>query len=176
MPEELLEVVGPGEWRVRGLGWALAPPHSDPQVLHADLWGGPRHPRRTIRFPHLLWKPGYRNSCTTEVVPGAFTQGGVAAWQYRHLRQASSPSILCDGEVLHRGGRTGGRWGSSLSIELCSAGGWEAWNHQGTGGSAPSSDEDWRMLRVAPGSARHTKPDASQELQREQRRWEALAG
>ena len=26
-----------GEARVRGLGWALAPPGSDPQAVHADL-------------------------------------------------------------------------------------------------------------------------------------------
>ena len=33
--------------RIRGLGWALAPPGSDPQDLHADLWG------RTAKVPSL---------------------------------------------------------------------------------------------------------------------------
>lgn len=67
----------------RGLGWCLAPGGADPQIVHADIWGGcEMHSRRErVRFPHLLWKrqrkPGRIVCCTTEFVPGGFTRGEV---------------------------------------------------------------------------------------------------
>merc|ERR1712070_845596 len=59
---------------IRGVGWALAPPHSDPQSLHADIWGEDPRPGR-VRFHHLLWKRRIGECCTTQLVPGGFTDG-----------------------------------------------------------------------------------------------------
>jgi hypothetical protein len=92
MPTSLLNAIWPlpvdrlRVGRVRGLGWALAPPGQNPQQLHADIWGAPahRHPDRT-RFPHILWKPGFETSCTTEVV----------------VRCHSSRSAACPSACVH---------------------------------------------------------------------------
>merc|ERR1711912_21454 len=48
-PSELHELVcghpadSGSELRARGLGWTLAPAGSDPQALHADIWGHSAH-------------------------------------------------------------------------------------------------------------------------------------
>ena len=97
-----------GVARVRGLGWALAPPSSDPQRLHADLWGQPEsHPKRSrLRFPHLLWKPCQRRKCTTQVVQRGFSGGEVRPAHYALLVQVAAPAVIVDSEILHRGGAT----------------------------------------------------------------------
>ncbi|CAK0788617.1 unnamed protein product, partial [Prorocentrum cordatum] len=59
-------------------------------------------------------------------------------------------------EVIHRGAATapapapGGPWPSTLSLELCTPSGWEAWESFSTGGTVndPASSEDWRMLLI----------------------------
>jgi len=112
---------------VRGLGWALAPPHSAPQALHADIWGEKSKPRPgRVRFHHLIWKPAPGALCTTEVVPGAFTLGKTWDEHYQQLKTARAPFIMVDNEVLHRGARNDkDSWASSCSIELCTRTGYE---------------------------------------------------
>merc|ERR1712046_162105 len=96
-PPDLAEILWPhqadfdhpsGNWpnKIRGLGWALAPPHSDPQALHADIWGGPGKPRKNrVRFHHFLWKRQPGVNCTTEIIPGGFTDGNTQDADYRQL-------------------------------------------------------------------------------------------
>jgi len=150
-----------GTLRARGLGWTLAPPGSGPQSLHADLWGGPEHPRRaSVRFPHLLWKRNREQLCTTEIVPGGFTLGQVQDTHYSSVVQVSANAIVVDSEVLHRGAATKPSvpsspccdWASTLSLELCTPSGWVAWNG-GTGGTPFNDDDEWRMLEIcSPGA------------------------
>ena len=165
LPHSLRDAIWPhgedqrGVGRIRGLGWALAPCGSDPQELHADLWGHtPKLDR--VRFPHLIWKRD-RTQCTTEVVRGGFTRGVVATHHYASLVTASAPAILVDAEALHRGGRTPPHaapmtpgdesskgWVSSCSVEMCSSAGWRAWL-EGTGGTeADPNDPEYRMLSI----------------------------
>lgn len=145
-----------GAARIRGLGWALAPAGSDPQLVHADLWGSqPKQGR--VRFPHLLWKRDRASLCTTEVVRGGFTDGVVGADDYEQLTRVRSPAILVDSEALHRGGPTApptagaattDGWMSTCSVELCSASGWKEWL-RGTGGTvADPQDPEYRMLQI----------------------------
>eukprot|EP00908_Phaeocystis_cordata_P016911 Transcript_28233.p6 GENE.Transcript_28233~~Transcript_28233.p6 ORF type:complete len:194 (-),score=65.94 Transcript_28233:129-710(-) len=172
--------------RVRGLGWALAPPGADPQQLHADIWGvasrvGPKRDR--VRFPHVLWKRGGPpQRCTTQLVPGGFTEGVIYDEHYGELRQLAAPAAVIDSEVLHRGAATppllpapagagagvgegegngegnglgaplGAGWVSSCSVELCSSAGWEAWLARTGGTSADPADEAFQMLPIAAGS------------------------
>lgn len=148
-----------GDLRARGLGWTLAPPGSDPQALHSDLWGGRRHPRTDrVRFPHILWKHGRKDWCTTQIVPSTFPAGVVHPQYYSRLRQVSAAALLVDGEVLHRGAATQpvadldgplSGWVSTMSIELCTPSGWWAWL-DGTGGT-PTQVQDlpeWEMLSI----------------------------
>ncbi|CAE8585592.1 unnamed protein product, partial [Polarella glacialis] len=188
-----------GTQRLRGLGWALAPPGSDPQQLHADIWGGPKHPKRgRIRFPHILWKSAKGAFCTTQVVPGGFTEGVTSRNDYERLVTARSCALVFDSEVLHRGGAVPkaplgsvGRWASSCSLEFCSASGWTAWQGGTEGTVADPSDEEWAMLPVAArrpalDQAAEDAEEAEQErtcllreatsqaaLRSEQRLWEA---
>jgi len=165
-----------GEPRARGLGWTLAPPGSDPQCLHADIWGVQGHARgdRT-RWPHILWKRSPSELCTTQIVPGAFTEGEVAERHFSQIVQVRAPAIVVDSEVLHRGGPTlpapagapaPAGWVSSLSLELCSPSGWAAWEAFATGGTTkdPTSPLDWRMLRIKPAAADLGQPGAAPEL------------
>jgi len=198
--------------RARGLGWTLAPSGSDPQALHADIWGNGAHERTDrTRWPHILWKRNHSEMCTTEVVPGAFTQGAYQDCHFQQIRRARAPVIVVDSEALHRGAATapataapasfGARpgWVSTLSLELCTASGWDAWEDYATGGTTkdPSSPLDWRMLVFGgePGIAAVPVPDglglrlgaaslspapwASEEgkarLMTEQREWEFQA-
>ena len=137
-----------GVHRARGIGWTLAPPHSDPQTLHADLWATPpaEGGAAAPRFVHVLWKRG-DDSCTTEFVPGGFTRGDVDDDHYGRVARADGARALVgNGEVLHRGAATGGAWASTLSIELCSPAGWRAWE-RGTGGTyAAVDDPEYAML------------------------------
>lgn len=139
-----------GDLRARGLGWTLAPPGSDPQALHADIYGTGAHARGTgTCWPHVLWKRRPGEKCTTEIVPGAFTEGASSSSDFDAIVRASAPAILVDSEVLHRGAATPPNvWGSSLSIEYCTQAGWDAWEAVATGGTTkdPSSELDWRML------------------------------
>lgn len=137
--------------RARGLGWTLAPAGSDPQGLHADLWGWkPKLDR--VRFPHILWKRDRQERCTTQIVPRGFSNGVVGWSDYGKLLSVCSNAVVIDSEVLHRGGptNTGSSWVSSCSIELCSASGWDAWR-DGTGGTtADPEDPEYAMLLIAP--------------------------
>ena len=137
-----------GVHRARGIGWTLAPPHSDPQTLHADLWATPpaEGGAAAPRFVHVLWKRG-DDACTTEFVPGGFTRGDVDDDHYGRVARADGARALVgNGEVLHRGAATGGAWASTLSIELCSPAGWRAWE-RGTGGTyAAVDDPEYAML------------------------------
>eukprot|EP00930_Biecheleria_cincta_P005390 TRINITY_DN106318_c0_g1_i1.p1 TRINITY_DN106318_c0_g1~~TRINITY_DN106318_c0_g1_i1.p1 ORF type:complete len:354 (-),score=47.11 TRINITY_DN106318_c0_g1_i1:173-1165(-) len=121
-----------GTWpnMIRGIGWALAPPKSDPQTLHADIWGWQGKPRPgRVRFHHFLWKRVPGECCTTQVVPGGFTDGQSWAEHYSQLICARAPCILVDNEVLHRGApNKSDRWVSTCSIELCTRTGYdEVW-------------------------------------------------
>lgn len=151
--------------RARGLGWTLAPPGSDPQMLHADLWGTGAH-RRTdrTRWPHILWKRRPSELCTTELVPGAFTRSCASEANFQRIKRVRSPAIVVDSECLHRGAATPPKadgasdmcgWASTLSLELCTASGWDAWEDFSTGGTFKDvhSSLDWRMLRIGPPSA-----------------------
>jgi len=149
------------ECRARGLGWTLAPPGSDPQALHADIWGSGAHARtdRTF-FPHLLWKRDSKQLCTTQMVPDGFTQGQVEEGHYKLVKQVAAPAVIVDSEALHRGAPTASHpkdsrapvgWANSLSLEFCTPSGWAAWEAYETGGTSkdPSSALDWTMLKFA---------------------------
>eukprot|EP00929_Paragymnodinium_shiwhaense_P005738 TRINITY_DN10803_c0_g2_i1.p1 TRINITY_DN10803_c0_g2~~TRINITY_DN10803_c0_g2_i1.p1 ORF type:complete len:519 (-),score=75.29 TRINITY_DN10803_c0_g2_i1:280-1836(-) len=147
--------------RARGLGWTLAPADSDPQSLHADLFGTGLHKRRNdrTRFPHILWKRDASQLCTTQIVPGAFTDSEVWEEHFDKIAQVKAPAIIVDSECLHRGAPTpppsdGKRWTSTLSLELCTPSGWAAWEAFATGGMTKdaSGSVDWRMLEFARGS------------------------
>lgn len=148
MPRGLLDVLWPhqedrtGTGRVRGLGWTLAPPGSDPQDLHADIWGGEEYPKSDrVRFPHIIWKPRARiceggagagppRNCTTQLVlgPGGFTSGQFGEEHYRQLAQAAAPAVLMDSEVLHRGAQTAAHSSSPhADAKKCSNGGTRGW-------------------------------------------------
>eukprot|EP00931_Biecheleriopsis_adriatica_P088147 TRINITY_DN62524_c0_g1_i1.p1 TRINITY_DN62524_c0_g1~~TRINITY_DN62524_c0_g1_i1.p1 ORF type:complete len:347 (+),score=71.84 TRINITY_DN62524_c0_g1_i1:56-1096(+) len=137
-PDELAGVLWPhrtdaalvsGKWpnMIRGLGWALAPPKSDPQELHADIWGDSDKPRPgRVRFHHFLWKRQAGTCCTTQIVPGGFTDGKTREEHYGQMTRARAPCILVDNEVLHRGAANkSDRWVSTCSIELCTRTGYE---------------------------------------------------
>jgi len=163
IPEKLEEILWSGRHfeldnvkRLRGLGWTLAPGGSDPQQLHSDIWGGPDHPKRgRLRFPHLFWKAkGQGESCTTEVLPGGFTEGShETSEHFKRLVRSKGKAVIMDSEVLHRGaaGRPGDsskNWVSTCSIEICSPSGWEAWKNYGTAGTVPDDvdSEEWTMI------------------------------
>jgi len=166
-PEDLFELIcnhpqdSEGTLRARGLGWALAPPGSDPQALHADIWGHSAHARvDRCRWPHILWKRNRSQLCTTQIVPGGFTSGAVYSHHYDSIEQVRAPAIVVDSECLHRGApvaqmpadtKVPAGWASSLSLELCTPSGWAAWEDFGTGGTEkdPNSTLDWRMLKFA---------------------------
>jgi len=146
-----------GQHRARSLGWTLAPPNSGPQSLHAELWGEPGHLRKgdRTRFPQLLWNHNVDEACATELVPGAFTRGSCAARQFERLKSPEAPALVFDSEILHRGAAvSGNQWVATLSIGLCSPGGWEAWK-AGTGGTYAEdvNAEEWRMLPIRSQSA-----------------------
>jgi len=149
-----------GDPRARGLGWTLAPQASNPQTVHADIWGVFKHARTDrSRWPHILWKRSRAERCTTQIVPGAFTEGAVWSDHYSEIIQVSAPAVVMDSEMLHRGAPTPpappsavgtAGWKSTLSLELCSPSGWLAWEAFETGGTTkdPTSTLDWRMLRI----------------------------
>lgn len=144
-----------GSLRIRGLGWTLAPPGSDPQDLHSDIWGGGKYPRDRVRYPHFLWKPDRNVKCTTEIVPGVFPEGCVEDSDYDHIQQVKATALLVDGEVLHRGAATSpalpnAKWPSTLSIELCTPTGWKVWMAGGGDGAQHKQQhlQLWRMLRI----------------------------
>eukprot|EP00421_Protoceratium_reticulatum_P072434 CAMPEP_0168412534 /NCGR_PEP_ID=MMETSP0228-20121227/28756_1 /TAXON_ID=133427 /ORGANISM="Protoceratium reticulatum, Strain CCCM 535 (=CCMP 1889)" /LENGTH=254 /DNA_ID=CAMNT_0008426295 /DNA_START=1 /DNA_END=766 /DNA_ORIENTATION=- len=195
MPEGLQRLLWPqeaeraGQHRVRGLGWALAPPQSWPQQLHADLWGDRSHERGAsqVRFPHILWKRSGALCTTVEVVPGGFTHGQADAEHYELVESAKAPAIIVDGEVLHRGGATpsaarsgaagGSGWVSSCSIEMCSASGWRAWQAGTMGTVADPDDPEWRMLLIAQKrTSSKDEDDAEAEAKALESKWrEALS-
>jgi len=152
--EELAKVLWPDkedgarvgdEWPnlIRGLGWALAPPLSDAQTLHADICSEKRR-RERVRFHHILWKRLPGQCCTTQLIPGGFTNGQVAAQHYVKLKDASAPCLLYDNEMLHRGAANSkDSWVSTCSIELCTrTGNDEVWK----GGS--EDDGTYKMLPI----------------------------
>lgn len=153
-----------GDLRARGLGWTLAPPGSDPQALHADIWGSGKHARSSgTCWPHILWKRQAGEKCTTEIVPGAFTEGASSSAHFDAVMRASAPAIVVDSEVLHRGAATPSeRWGSSLSIEFCTEAGWAAWEAEATGGTTkdPTSELDWRMLNFGRPGEQASDPES----------------
>jgi hypothetical protein len=149
-----------GDLRARGLGWTLAPAGSDPQALHADIWGLNQHDRSDrCRWPHILWKRRRSDLCTTQIVLGAFTNGKVRTCHYDLVEQVRAPAIVVDSECLHRaspipplpvGALPTTGWVSTLSVELCTASGWAAWDACETGGTVkdPKSAKDCRMLSI----------------------------
>ena len=89
-------------WRragfVRGLGWTLVPPRSEPQSLHADLW---RQTTTTTandatHFAHLIWKRDDAQLCMTEVARGTAPSRGQAAHDHYKILApvARSPRVL----------------------------------------------------------------------------------
>ena len=73
-------------------------------------------------------------------------------------RSQGARAAIVDAEVLHRGGRSGDAWSSTLSIELASADGKAAWDARATEGSTKPRDDDpaapsWEMLPIAPQKA-----------------------
>jgi hypothetical protein len=162
MPAEVLDALWPaggsaaccsdrtGTVRLRGLGWALAPPGSDPQLMHADIWCHDK--MDTVRFPHILWK---RNGtkCSTEIVPGAFTGGVATAAHYAQARSVAIQAVVVNSEMLHRGAAVASpAWASTCSVEICSASGWEAWDARQTRGTtkpADPADTSFDMLVVS---------------------------
>jgi len=191
LPADIAKLLWPhpedlnGIHRVRGLGWALAPPGSDPQQLHADIWGGPGHrqPDR-CRFPHVIWKHNGKDFVTTEFVPRGFTQGQSSQEHYDRLTIAGSSLVIFNSECLHRGTAVpnGDKWASSCSVELCSPSGWAAWSSDGTEGTiANPEDDEWVMLRIR-GQGETLSFDVTDAtpvpvnyiaLKAEQRRWES---
>jgi len=211
-PPAVLEAVGVhasergGLLQARGLGWALAPGSSNPQALHADIWGvgAFKRPGDRTRWPHVLWKRKASELCTTEIVPGGFTQGQVSEEHFEALEQARAPAVVLDSEALHRGAVTpspssseASGWKSTLSLELCTPSGFAAWEDFSTAGTTkdPDSPLDWRMLPFSSmdAEARRTpaassfksprelppapweQPAGKAKLRQEQRAWE-LAG
>jgi len=161
-----------GEFRARGLGWTLAPPGSDPQGMHADIWGLGKHEQTDeTRWPHILWKQKPSQFCTTQIVPGGFTQGAISEDSFSRIQQVRAPAIVVDSEVLHRGAPTPPvstdssctplGWVSTLSIELCSPNGWQAWEEFSTGGTTkdPTCSLDWTMLRIENKTASQDTPE-----------------
>ena len=75
--------------RIRGAGWALAPTGSDPQAVHADIWGVGKHEYKgsSVRWPHYLWKSDPDARCTTEVVTNGFHFGETHHSHYDQLIQ-----------------------------------------------------------------------------------------
>lgn len=145
--------------RARGLGWTLAPPGSDPQQLHADIWGTCAEKDKT-RWPHILWKRDPSKCCTTEAVPAGFAEGVAEDWHYSMLTQVSTPAFIFNSEILHRGAATQAKkagengssgWGGTLSLELCTPTGWKAWEKFETCGTTKdlTSSLDWRMCEFA---------------------------
>ncbi|CAE7546495.1 mkkA [Symbiodinium necroappetens] len=126
-----------------GLGWALAPPRSSPQALHADIWGNDRPRPGRVRFHHILWKR-QGSLCNTQIVPGAFTDGETWEEHYTQMTTASAPCLLVDNEVLHRGAANPSRnWVSTCSIELCTRTGYEeVWKE------SSENDGVYRMLPI----------------------------
>jgi len=114
------------------VGWTIVPQCSDPQVVHADIcsYEDPTpHPRPfgQGRFLHIVWKLDPSERCTTNVVPGGFTEGAASWDDYEKLTQVNAPALIFDSEVLHCGGRTGQvGWSSSLTAQFCSGQGWHA--------------------------------------------------
>lgn len=153
--------------RARGLGWTLAPAGSDPQALHADIWGVGAHQRKgdRTRWPHILWKRDASECCTTQIVSGGFTEGDSTDDCFSRIRQVRAPAIVADSEALHRGASTApaaagalptAGWASTLSLELCTPSGWAAWEAYATAGTTKedtsdgdTSTLDWRMLEFA---------------------------
>eukprot|EP01062_Namystynia_karyoxenos_P050013 TRINITY_DN3863_c0_g1_i1.p1 TRINITY_DN3863_c0_g1~~TRINITY_DN3863_c0_g1_i1.p1 ORF type:complete len:421 (+),score=71.87 TRINITY_DN3863_c0_g1_i1:96-1358(+) len=150
-----------GELRARGLGWTLAPPRSDPQGLHADIFVL-EDKSELLRFPHILWKADPKENCTTQIVPGGFTCGDTSDPRvWAAIEQVSAPCVVVDSEVLHRGGPVSGdKWVSSLSLELCSPMGWAAWENEETGGTTKHADDDdsWTMLGIERPPVSATRP------------------
>lgn len=192
LPVDIAKLVWPhpedfkGIHRVRGLGWALAPPGSDPQQLHADIWGGPEHCQPDhCRFPHIIWKRTGEDFVTTEFVPRGFTQGQSSQEHYDQLTTAASSLVIFNSECLHRGAgvSNGDKWASSCSIELCSPSGWAAWTSEGgtEGTIANPEDGEWAMLCIhGQGEmlsfdvADATPPPVNYKaLRAEQQRWES---
>ena len=149
-----------GTVRLRGLGWALAPPGSDPQLMHADIWC--LDTMDTARFPHILWK---RNGlkCTTEIVPGAFTAGVATAVHYAKAQSVAAHAVVMNSEMLHRGAAVlSPAWASTCSVELCSSAGWEAWEKRltlGTTKPVDPADTSFDMLVVSQSTSEAPLPE-----------------
>jgi len=115
------------------LGWTLVPENSDPQEMHADICDSsapnPRGAGRG-RYHHFVWKVDPTEQCTTNIVPGAFTEG-CAEWEHYDAdrwRVAKARALIFDSEMLHRGGATKPQagWTTSLTLQVCSGVGYPA--------------------------------------------------
>eukprot|EP00929_Paragymnodinium_shiwhaense_P027312 TRINITY_DN16057_c0_g1_i1.p1 TRINITY_DN16057_c0_g1~~TRINITY_DN16057_c0_g1_i1.p1 ORF type:complete len:448 (-),score=58.01 TRINITY_DN16057_c0_g1_i1:143-1486(-) len=111
------------------LGWTIVPAGSDPQIMHADIcYTEAPHPRQPGRgrYHHMAWKLNREEFCTTNIVPGAFTEG-VTGWDhYAGWRTVKAPALVFDSEMLHRGGATppGTGFSTSLTVQVSSGTGW----------------------------------------------------
>ena len=59
----------------------------------------------------MCWCPPQRAGgggalCSTQLVPGGFTEGQIREEHYAQLRQVRAPAALFDSEILHRGAAT----------------------------------------------------------------------
>lgn len=100
--------------------------------------------------------------CTTEVVPAGFTLGVASDADYDRIVKVKAQAIMVDGEALHRGSRTAlDEWTSTLSLEMCTASGWDSWKSFNTGGTTKpvNDDVDWKMLVFSKTTDIH-EPDA----------------
>jgi len=109
-------------------GWTIVPESSDPQVLHADICSYGEHSRtyNRGRYHHFCWKLQPSETCTTQVVSGAFTEGGTEWEHYERCSKAQGRALIFDSEMLHRGGPTapGSGLSSTLTLQVCSGSGW----------------------------------------------------
>lgn len=135
-PEELRVVVWPRvEDRIQPwlteIGWTIVPEDSASQVMHADICcseaSNPRTPGQA-RYLHFAWKTEEGQVCTTNIVPGAFTEGCSDWSHYNSWKKLKAPAIIFDSEVLHRGDCTspGVGWSSTFTLQICSGTGWHA--------------------------------------------------
>ena len=148
LPPRLVDILWPestdGEspW-VTELGWTVVPPHSAPQVWHADIVRCASEPpgwtraQGRGRFHHVAFKPGRQIPCTTEGVRGSFSfsEGDEPIpWLWaeeRAERMTTLPCTIFDSEMVHRGAASGAGWGTTVTAQLCSSSGWPALSHGG---------------------------------------------
>jgi hypothetical protein len=72
-------------------------------------------------------------NCTTNIVPGGFTEGASRAIHYKRIVIGRARALLFDSEMLHRGGSTREKteWTTSCTVQICSRSGWPSLGRAG---------------------------------------------